>query len=286
MSDNTAVGILAEAQQISAGATGKHVEHGTPERAFANIAAGWEWYLGTRRAGRDAPISDVDACQMLALLKVARATGGRPTRDHFVDQANYSALAGELALARVEQKWHVRCPKCTKFFLRPARLDRFNYHWTCPHCQALLGGADIGLAQRDGAWLSPADAAFVSHTPSPLETQVNPVDRDTSPGVREVGWPGGEKPLAPAPAPLRGAALRERVVLMTHAVRKSAGISAARAIVARFAPRVSEIPDTLLEPLYHALAAEMRQHGLPIPGEESTPIRDADQPPVKDDGIC
>lgn len=91
---NTASSILTEAAQIVAG--DRNAKNGPRERSFGAIAGLWNAYLLARKDG--GPISDVDTCQMLVLLKIARGAQGRPDRDHAIDQCGYSAIAGELAM--------------------------------------------------------------------------------------------------------------------------------------------------------------------------------------------
>lgn len=63
--------------------------HGAPERSFPVIAKLWSAYLGR-------PVTALDVCQMMTLLKIGRARAGTPIRDHFVDAAGYQALAAEV----------------------------------------------------------------------------------------------------------------------------------------------------------------------------------------------
>lgn len=107
--DCTAVNILRDAAVISAGDTGKHIEHGTPERTFSKLGELWTLYLSMRRDPR-ASITGSEAAVMLSLLKVCRMTMGVPTRDHFVDGANYLALAGEEALRTTQPETTPRSP--------------------------------------------------------------------------------------------------------------------------------------------------------------------------------
>ena len=86
---NAASDLLREAAAIVEGDRG--VTHGPRERSFAMVADMWAAYLGY-------PVSAVDVCWMMTLLKVGRAKCGTPLRDHFVDATGYSAIAGELSL--------------------------------------------------------------------------------------------------------------------------------------------------------------------------------------------
>lgn len=80
--------ILNQARSIVSG--DRQTVNGKPERSFAQLSQMWSAYLGV-------PVTDVDCAQMLVLLKMVRAKSGVTKGDHFVDQAGYSALAGELA---------------------------------------------------------------------------------------------------------------------------------------------------------------------------------------------
>lgn len=86
--------LLTEAAQIVAGP--RNTTHGDKERSFAVIAEFWNCYLAGRARGADQRIREVDVAQMMVLMKIARSIQGEPIRDHFVDQAGYSAIAAEL----------------------------------------------------------------------------------------------------------------------------------------------------------------------------------------------
>jgi len=64
--------------------------HGESVENLEKIAELWSVYL-------DQEIEPHEAGQMLVLFKVAREAVGEPVRDHFVDQAGYSGLAGAAA---------------------------------------------------------------------------------------------------------------------------------------------------------------------------------------------
>jgi len=68
--------------------------HGDAEDNFAQIAAVWTWWLNERLS---APLNAYDVAQMMSLFKKARAKGNKHHIDNFVDDASYSALAGEIA---------------------------------------------------------------------------------------------------------------------------------------------------------------------------------------------
>ena len=87
--------ILTEAAGIVEGA--RNQSHGEKERSFSAIAENWTAYLRSRRMP-NGPIRPHDVAQMMVLMKQQRAEWGAPQRDHFVDEAGYAAIAGELTL--------------------------------------------------------------------------------------------------------------------------------------------------------------------------------------------
>jgi len=90
---STAGDILRDAASIVEGA--RNATHGEKERSFSVIAALWQAYLdGKRTSGA---LTARDVAQMMVLLKVARSIQGDPVKDHFLDAAGYSAIAGEIA---------------------------------------------------------------------------------------------------------------------------------------------------------------------------------------------
>ena len=71
--------------------------HGQIERSFTMMAASWTAFLGV-------DITVPQVAQGMLLIKVGRQKPGAATiADHYIDAAGYSALAGELAGANVEQ---------------------------------------------------------------------------------------------------------------------------------------------------------------------------------------
>lgn len=95
-----AVGVLNEAAHIVGGA--RNTTHGEKERSFAAIAGAWNAYLTARKNG--GPVTGRDVAQMMVILKIIRSVQGTPARDHFVDQAGYSGVAGELAEAEAKAR--------------------------------------------------------------------------------------------------------------------------------------------------------------------------------------
>jgi len=58
-----------------------------------NIAKMWNAWLDIRRAG---PLTGADVAQMMVLMKQARVASGDATEpDHYIDAANYAAIAFE-----------------------------------------------------------------------------------------------------------------------------------------------------------------------------------------------
>lgn len=71
-------------------------DYGKPEDNFATIAELWTAYAGY-------PFEAVDVAMMMALLKIARISGGHGSEDSFVDLAGYAACGGEIfAKQRIE----------------------------------------------------------------------------------------------------------------------------------------------------------------------------------------
>jgi len=94
----TAQSLLLEGAEIVAGS--RATTHGPKAQSFGFIAAFWEVYLSSRKAGRDAEISALDVAQMMVLLKMTRANQGALIWDHFLDEASYAAVAGEIFAAQ------------------------------------------------------------------------------------------------------------------------------------------------------------------------------------------
>lgn len=89
--------ILSEAAGIVEGA--RNAQHGNKERSFEAIARMWTAYLMSREMG-GTYVRAEDVAQMMVLTKMMRAEWGTPIRDHYVDAAGYSGIAGEIALAK------------------------------------------------------------------------------------------------------------------------------------------------------------------------------------------
>lgn len=88
--------ILAEAADLVGGP--RRAEHGDAATSFALIGEFWTNYLSARN-GRFVSITNLDVAEMMVLFKISRVLCGTPSRDHFLDQAGYAALAGDIATA-------------------------------------------------------------------------------------------------------------------------------------------------------------------------------------------
>jgi hypothetical protein len=84
---NTRTEILQSAEVLING--DREQDYGTPQESFGCIADMWTAYLGH-------PVTAADACNMMALLKIARLRTG-PHRDSSVDGAGYMALGAEMS---------------------------------------------------------------------------------------------------------------------------------------------------------------------------------------------
>lgn len=69
--------------------------HGDPENSFAAIADYWNTFLWQRFKMMTLDITPSDVAIMMALLKVARASGNPYHMDNYIDGAGYLLLAGE-----------------------------------------------------------------------------------------------------------------------------------------------------------------------------------------------
>lgn len=71
-------------------------QHGDKARNHFNIATMWNAYLRIRRDPA-APLSALDASQMMSLLKIARTQEGDYNPDDHADHIGYAAVAAEIA---------------------------------------------------------------------------------------------------------------------------------------------------------------------------------------------
>jgi hypothetical protein len=73
--------------------------HGEAEDSFQTIGDYWSVYL-SKQLGVGVTLSPMDVAQMMVLFKVARIHNNPKHLDNWVDQVGYSALGGEIALAK------------------------------------------------------------------------------------------------------------------------------------------------------------------------------------------
>lgn len=71
-------------------------QHGAKDANFRRIAIMWAAWLEAAHGVR-IDLSGVDVGQMMSLLKKARTLSGQPNPDDWVDDAGYTACAGEIA---------------------------------------------------------------------------------------------------------------------------------------------------------------------------------------------
>jgi len=94
--------VLLEARSVVRGPRARH--YGPPRRTLEKIAALWSAYLGR-------PVSALDACNMMILLKVARvATGSAYHRDTYVDVAGYAYCAELVGSSVITKTGRIRMP--------------------------------------------------------------------------------------------------------------------------------------------------------------------------------
>ena len=73
-------------------------QYGAPEDSFATIAYYWNTYLDSIGIDiDDCSISGKDVSMMMALLKIARASGQNYRSDNYVDCAGYLGIADDMA---------------------------------------------------------------------------------------------------------------------------------------------------------------------------------------------
>jgi hypothetical protein len=70
--------------------------HGDKTQNHENIATLWNAYLDIR-PDPTAPLTALDACHMMLLLKLARTQLGGFNPDNWVDMAGYAGCSGEIA---------------------------------------------------------------------------------------------------------------------------------------------------------------------------------------------
>lgn len=85
--------ILDIAKEITSGA--RRRDYDNAKRNHERIAAAWNWYISARK-DPTAPLSGLDACHMMILLKMARGVF-TPTADTYVDLAGYARCGAQIA---------------------------------------------------------------------------------------------------------------------------------------------------------------------------------------------
>lgn len=88
--------VLVEAFETISG--DRQDAYGAPEDSFQIIASFWSIYLmhaGKINVDLQPPLSTLDISHMMALFKIARTLGQKPTRDNYVDAIGYLAIAAD-----------------------------------------------------------------------------------------------------------------------------------------------------------------------------------------------
>lgn len=83
--------------------TDREGQYGTPEDNFGTIAEFWDSYLKSvlNLHEYDSLLDSTDVAAMMALLKIARISTGKPKVDNWVDLIGYAACGGEIQLREV-----------------------------------------------------------------------------------------------------------------------------------------------------------------------------------------
>lgn len=78
--------------------TDREGQYGSPENNFGIIAEFWDSYLKSvlNLHEYDSLVDSVDVAVMMALLKIARISTGKPKADNWVDLIGYAACGGEI----------------------------------------------------------------------------------------------------------------------------------------------------------------------------------------------
>lgn len=143
--------------------------YGPPEDSFAEIAGHWNWWLGDRLK---TPITAYDAAQMMAGLKQARCRGNHAHLDNAVDQAGYSAIAGEIGQAEARRELTPKAGQPGPVDTEAHEAQRFvdNTHVSDP--------ADSTQADYDQRFIKDADPVGPPLKPKPLGRRVSMADDD------------------------------------------------------------------------------------------------------------
>jgi len=68
--------------------------HGDAENNFAAIAGGWNWWMAIRQEGA---LTAHDVAMMMSIFKTARTASNAAHIDNYIDNAGYTAIAGDIA---------------------------------------------------------------------------------------------------------------------------------------------------------------------------------------------
>lgn len=82
--------------------------YGNPEDSFFTIAMFWNYYIFAK-SGENVSLNSKDVAAMLALLKIARISGGVYKADNWIDLAGYAACGGEVESTDEEPKKQTFC---------------------------------------------------------------------------------------------------------------------------------------------------------------------------------
>lgn len=92
---------LLEAKKIITGE--RQDQYGNPEDSFATIAEFWTTYLKSRKVDNGAPVTALDAANMMILFKMARCLGQSPKRDNYIDIQGYAAICADRLMQSKEE---------------------------------------------------------------------------------------------------------------------------------------------------------------------------------------
>lgn len=107
---------------------GRDRDRPSGERSMLPVVSAFEALTGHR-------MTEQQGWLFMALVKFKRSQSGKPDLDHYVDGANYFALAGESALAASR---FIDCPDCERTGLLPGSGGSSAV--TCPTCK---GAGDL-----------------------------------------------------------------------------------------------------------------------------------------------
>ena len=83
--------------------TDREDKHGDKVQNHSNIARLWSSYI-QNKTQLNISLLPEDVANLMTLLKIARTQAGKFNLDDYIDAPGYSALAGEIAQARENQR--------------------------------------------------------------------------------------------------------------------------------------------------------------------------------------